>query len=82
MYTEQLQQHEALLEEAQKTSRQHAQTVSQLEVIDQNRKSAESTADQLKFDLATTKVSISLSLLYYPLLKHSLASSPVSLKVI
>eukprot|EP00795_Rhopilema_esculentum_P002426 gene2426-18079_t len=55
LYRDQLQQHEALLEEAQRTSFQHAQTVNQLEVVDQNRQSAESAANQLKVEVAKAK---------------------------
>ena len=56
MYKDQLQQHEILLEETQKTSLQHAQTLNQLEVSDHNRQSAESSANQLKVELAKSKV--------------------------
>lgn len=56
MYKDQLQQHESLLEETQKTSLHHMQTLSTLEMTDQNRQSAESTANQLKLDLAKNKV--------------------------
>eukprot|EP00794_Sanderia_malayensis_P006173 gene6173-6884_t len=55
MYTEQLEQHEALLEEAQHTSFQHAQTVGQLEALDQNRKSAEAAVDGIKVEFAKAK---------------------------
>ncbi len=61
MYTEQLQQHEALLEEAQHTSFQHAQTVGQLEALDLNRKSAEAAVDNLKVEFAKAKVHFSFS---------------------
>ena len=58
MYNEQLRQHEALLEEAQRTSHEHAQTVSRLEAIDQTRKSVEASSDTLKLELAKTKVGV------------------------
>ena len=70
LYKDQLQQHELLLEETQKTSLQHAQALNQLEITDQSRQSAESSVDQLKIDLAKTKVLNWISVHLYSLYLH------------
>ena len=62
MYTEQLQQHESLLEEAHRTSFQHAQTVGQLEALDNNRRTVEASAENFKIELIKTKVSYIINL--------------------
>ena len=56
MYQEQLHQHELILQEAQKTSHNHARAVSQLEVLNESRRQVENTTDTLKMELAKAKV--------------------------
>ena len=56
MYQEQLRQHEAILREAQKTSHNHAQAVTKLEMLSATRKQMESSNENSKMELAKTKV--------------------------
>eukprot|EP00111_Clytia_hemisphaerica_P022533 TCONS_00066243-protein len=55
MYQEQLRQHEAILREAQKTSHNHAQAVTKLEMLSATRKQMESSNENSKIELAKTK---------------------------
>ena len=57
MYHDQLQQHEAILREAQKTSHHHAQAVTKLEMLSATRKQVETSNEAIKMELAKTKVS-------------------------
>ena len=61
LYQEHLRQHESVLQEAQKTSLNHAQAISKLEVLDKSKKEAETEYDKLKSELAQSKVSGSVS---------------------
>lgn len=56
LYQEQLRQHEAILIEAQKTSHNHAQALTKLEVLNENNRKSEATGDMLKMELAKAKV--------------------------
>ena len=56
MYQEQLHQHEAILREAQKTSHNHAQAVTKLELLSESRKQIETSNESAKLELAKAKV--------------------------
>ena len=65
MYQEQLRQHEAILREAQKTSHNHAQAVTKLEMLSATRKQMESSNENSKMELAKTKVFKSSNSLFW-----------------
>lgn len=56
LYEEQLHQHELILQEAQRTSHDHAKAVSKLEALDETCRNTQITSDVMKVELAKAKV--------------------------
>lgn len=59
LYEEQLHQHELILQEAQRTSHDHAKAVSKLEALDEACRNTQSTSDVMKVELAKAKGELS-----------------------
>ncbi|XP_057297065.1 trichohyalin-like isoform X2 [Hydractinia symbiolongicarpus] len=59
LYEEQLHQHELILQEAQRTSHDHAKAVSKLEALDETCRNTQTTSDAMKIELAKAKGELS-----------------------